>query len=89
MLDYANELSADCIILTGDIVNGATVNNLDYLEERLNSLRSSYLYTPGNHDWEYPGEPWGEGTRQAQYAKFNRYAEGNPAYQSKTTEAFC
>lgn len=26
----------------------------------------------------------GRGTRQAQYAKFNRYTEGNPACQSKT-----
>jgi len=84
VLDYANELSADCMILTGDIVNGATAKNLHFLEERLTSLRSPFLYTPGNHDWEYPGEAWGEGTRQSQYAKFNRLTEGNPAYQSKT-----
>lgn len=78
-LVYANELSVDAVLLTGDIINGATANNLEYLYSRLQTLRAPYLYSPGNHDWEYPGEPWGESTRLAQYGKFNRLTGGNPA----------
>ncbi|MDG0790534.1 metallophosphoesterase [Cohnella ginsengisoli] len=81
-LAYANELSVDGVLLTGDMINGATANNLEYLHSRLQSLNAPNLYTPGNHDWEYPGEPWGESTRQAQYGKFNRLTRGNPACQA-------
>lgn len=82
LLEYANDLNADGVILTGDIVNGATVKNLLYLEQRLATLKAPYLYTPGNHDWEYPGEPWGEPTRQKHYAKFERITAGNPGGQA-------
>ncbi|OUS77098.1 hypothetical protein B1748_08050 [Paenibacillus sp. MY03] len=81
-LDYANELAVDHVVLTGDIINGATLNNLDYLDNRLQTLRSPYLYTPGNHDWEYPFEPWSEAARSSQYAKFDRFTNANPSYQS-------
>ncbi|RUS47502.1 metallophosphoesterase [Cohnella sp. AR92] len=81
-LAYANGLAVDGVVLTGDIINGATRSNLDYLESRLKTLRAPYLYTPGNHDWEYPGERWGEATRLAQYPKFERITAGNPACQA-------
>lgn len=84
-LAYANDLSVDCVVLTGDIVNGATINNLDLLDGRLKTLRSPYLYTAGNHDWEYPHEPWGEATRSAQYPKFARFTAGNPSYRAFET----
>lgn len=79
VLAYANELAVDGVLLTGDMINGATANNLAYLHSRLQRLQAPHLYTLGNHDWEYPGEPWGEATRQAQYGKFNRLTGGNPA----------
>ncbi|THF74812.1 metallophosphoesterase family protein [Cohnella fermenti] len=82
-LSYANELAVDGVVLTGDIVNGATANNLLYLEERLGTLNAPYLYTLGNHDWEYPGEPWGESTRQKHYPKFGPLTGGTPGCQAK------
>lgn len=75
----AQNFAVDGFLLTGDIINGATINNLDYLHLRLQSLNAPYLYTQGNHDWEYPGFVWGEHTRMAQYSKFNRLTSGNPA----------
>ncbi len=81
-LNYANDKSFDGVVLTGDIVNGSTVGNLEFLESRLNSLKMPYLYTPGNHDWEYPLRPWGEETRADQYPKFNRFTGGQPDYRA-------
>lgn len=85
-LAYADEHAVDCIALTGDAVNGATLGNLDYLTGRLEALQAPYLYTPGNHDWEYPFEPWSEETRKAQYPKFDRLTEGNPAFRALTLQ---
>lgn len=81
-LKYANEQSFDYVVLTGDIMNGATINNLNYLDKQLSTLQSPYLYTLGNHDWEYPHQPWCEETREAHYSKFNYLTEGTPAIQA-------
>ncbi|MDI4643435.1 metallophosphoesterase family protein [Cohnella hashimotonis] len=81
-LAYADDLQADGVVLTGDIVNGATAGNLAFLEKRLSGLRAPYLYTPGNHDWEYPGRPWGEATRSEQYPKFGPFTAGDPAFRA-------
>jgi predicted phosphodiesterase len=79
-LAYAKERSVDGVVLTGDIVNGATVGNLDYLGHRLGQLPMPLLYTPGNHDWEMFGEPWGEETRRKHVGKFARIAGGDPSF---------
>ncbi|WP_139993437.1 metallophosphoesterase family protein [Paenibacillus paridis] len=81
-LTDANEKRYDFVVLTGDIINGATAGNLDYLETKLQELRSPYLYTLGNHDWEYPLQPWNEATRAEQYPKFNSFTNDSPAYQA-------
>ncbi len=81
-LRYANDKSFDCVALTGDVVNGATIGNLEHLEGRLERLAMPYLYTPGNHDWEYPHQSWGERTRAVQYPKFARITGGQPAYRA-------
>ncbi|MBB6674059.1 metallophosphoesterase family protein [Cohnella nanjingensis] len=82
-LAYARELSVDGVALTGDLFNGATANNLDHLAAKLQSLGIPWLYTLGNHDWEFPGFPWCESTRQAQYPKFERLTGGNPACSAR------
>ncbi|MFD2334093.1 metallophosphoesterase family protein [Cohnella sp. GCM10020058] len=81
-LAYAKDLQVDGVVLTGDIVNGATAGNLAFLEKRLSDLQAPYLYTPGNHDWEYPGLPWGEETRAEQYAKFASFTAGDPTFRA-------
>lgn len=81
-LAYADDLQVDGVVLTGDIVNGATAGNLAFLKKRMSGLRMPYLYTPGNHDWEYPGLPWGEETRIEQYPKFAPFTAGDPAFRT-------
>ncbi len=41
----------------------------------------TFLYTPGNHDWEYPGQPWNDATREAYYPRFAGLTNGSPAQQ--------
>ncbi|MFD0715834.1 metallophosphoesterase family protein [Paenibacillus sp. GCM10027626] len=82
-LTYTCEINADAVVFTGDMVNGATVNNLALLERKFHALPMPWLYTLGNHDWEYPGCEWGEATRREQYPKFKPLTGGNPACEAK------
>ena len=71
----------DCFLLTGDMVHFPTWANIDAFAEDLAATGVPYLYTPGNHDWQYPGKPWTDATRQEYYGRFSRLTCGSPAQQ--------
>lgn len=60
----------DGLLLTGDMVHFPTLANIDAIAADLDATGLPYLYTPGNHDWQYPGEPWTDATRQEYAARF-------------------
>ncbi|MBO5076187.1 MAG: metallophosphoesterase [Clostridia bacterium] len=47
----ARELDADCVLLTGDIIDFASRSNLDILSETLADAPVRPVYCLGNHDW--------------------------------------
>lgn len=51
-IDYANEAEVSAVLLTGDIVDFPSPENLAALK-RLSELKMPYIYTLGNHDWTY------------------------------------
>jgi hypothetical protein len=65
----------DCLLLTGDMVHFPTWANVEALEADLAAAGVPYLYTPGNHDWEYPGKPWTDVVRREHYSRFGRLAD--------------
>ncbi len=71
----------DCLLLTGDMVHFPTWANIDAMAADLAAAGVPYLYTPGNHDWQYPGEPWTDATRQQHYARFAALTCGHLASQ--------
>jgi predicted phosphodiesterase len=79
----ANELAADYVVLTGDIVHYPSAANLEALEAELNALTAPYLYVPGNHDWQFPHLPVTEATRAEYVPRFNPFTGGNPAFQAR------
>ncbi|MFA7560650.1 MAG: metallophosphoesterase [Candidatus Izemoplasmatales bacterium] len=52
LIDYANKQNPDLVILTGDIIDYYSPTNFAYLKKTINRIKSSYLFSCGNH--EYP-----------------------------------
>lgn len=71
----------DCFLLTGDMVHFPTWANIDAMAADLEATRVPYLYTPGNHDWQYPGKPWTDAVRQEYYGRFQGLTGGHCAQQ--------
>ena len=46
----------DILILGGDIIDSAMYASIDHVEDRLKKLKIPYLYSMGNHDFEYGSE---------------------------------
>lgn len=79
LLAQARARRPDALALTGDILHFPSVAGLQSLRHGL--AGQEYLYTLGNHDWNFPYHPWGEVDRQAHYPRFFAFAAGDPACQ--------
>jgi 3',5'-cyclic AMP phosphodiesterase CpdA len=79
LLARCRAVQPDALALTGDILHFPSVAGLELLDRSLGG--QEYLYTLGNHDWNFPYHPWGEATRQAHYPRFFAFSRGDPACQ--------
>lgn len=57
ILEEARKKNVDLILLTGDIINNPTIDNVAYVKTRLDECGIEYIYTAGNHDWHFEGMP--------------------------------
>ncbi len=53
LMDYAAEIAADAVLLTGDILDFPAEGNLAVLERALAASSVPALYITGNHDWSF------------------------------------
>ena len=53
LLRYGEEISADLILMTGDIIDFPSEANLSLLQSCVDSCRVPVLYITGNHDWSF------------------------------------
>lgn len=53
LMDYAAEIAADVVLLTGDILDFPSDGNLARLEQALTDSSVPVLYITGNHDWSF------------------------------------
>ena len=53
LLRYGEEISADLILRTGDIIDFPSEANLILLETCVDTCKVPVLYITGNHDWSY------------------------------------
>lgn len=54
LIRCADRAKLSGVLLTGDILDDPSEENLEFLETLLNSLSVPWMYVPGNHDWSYP-----------------------------------
>lgn len=55
-IQAANEQKPELTILAGDILDSAMYRSIDFVQKKLDSLKTPYLYILGNHDFEYGDE---------------------------------
>lgn len=56
-LDKAKKIKADMVILGGDIINFPSLASVELIEKMMKNCGLPWMYTSGNHDWHYEGEP--------------------------------
>lgn len=52
-VDYANREKVSGVVLTGDIIDFPSPENLAVLRDVTQELEAPYIFAPGNHDWSY------------------------------------
>ena len=52
-VEYANAERVTGVLLTGDIIDDPSAENLTFLEQNLHTLTVPWMYIPGNHDWAF------------------------------------
>ncbi|MBQ3126978.1 MAG: metallophosphoesterase [Clostridia bacterium] len=79
--DHADSL--DGVLLTGDIIDFPSASGRAYLEQTLGTLKLPYVYTLGNHDWNYFNDTNTPHAKVAFRPLFSAVCGGN-TYISKT-----
>ncbi len=51
---YIKETKPDAVMACGDIIDFPSAKNLEYADDFFNNCCKNYIYTFGNHDWNYP-----------------------------------
>ena len=72
----------DIVILGGDIIDSAMYASIDHVSERLKTLNVPYLYSMGNHDFEY-GTEYFSATAYEEYLPRLDDIHGSKSYQVK------
>lgn len=84
-LEKAQKEGVELVILGGDIINFPSQASVELLIKIMNDSGLKWIYTAGNHDWHYEGEP-GEAVDQRnkwQQSSLNPLYQGaNPLYSS-------
>lgn len=60
LIKASNTLGSDLLIMGGDVIDSAMYASVDYVTEELNKLDAPYVYSLGNHDFEYGSEYFSE-----------------------------
>ncbi len=77
--NYADDINAERIILTGDITDSPSQSNRDILESEIDGAKVPTYYVYGNHDWS-----WNDNYHSEQYRK--DYVSGFTASVDKYDE---
>ena len=80
---YANAQKLSGVILTGDIIDNPSTENLAFLKEQLERLQIPYLYIPGNHDWAFANNYHTESAIREDWPLLQPFCNGEEVLQVK------
>ena len=79
MFGYADEIGADMLLLTGDIIDFPSELNISLMYENIKALKAPALFTLGNHDWCYADDYLTPNAAATYIPEFNKMSAGQPA----------
>lgn len=82
-VEYANAEKFSGVILTGDIIDNPSEENLAFLKEQLEALQVPWLYIPGNHDWAYADNYHTEEAIRRDWPLLQPFCRGEETFQVK------
>ena len=78
MFGYANEINADLLMLTGDIIDFPSELNLSMMQQNIEAVKAPTLFSLGNHDWCYADDYLSAGAAAQYIPKLNALSAGKP-----------
>lgn len=78
MFGYADEIDADLMLLTGDILDFPSEQNLSLMYENISALKTPTLFALGNHDWCYADDYLTPNAAATFIPEFNKMSVGQP-----------
>lgn len=81
LMNYIREKDPDLVILGGDIIDSAMYASIEYVEESLNSLEIPWIYSMGNHDFEYGTEYFSETAYNTYLPRLDSISQTADGYQ--------
>ena len=88
LMELANQLEVDGVLLAGDILDNPSQRNVDFLIQQLYILNMPYAMAVGNHDFTVPWEYFTEKAMEEFRPRLNPLTIGNPNYPVMRMEEF-
>lgn len=80
---YADKIKADMVLLTGDIADFPTNDNIKRIRESISNSKVESLYVLGNHDWSFAWDYHSETSKAAYIPLYNDLCKGDTGFQVK------
>ena len=78
LFDYANEIQADGMFLTGDLIDFPSEKNIALLYENVGRFSGKSIFCLGNHDWNYSDDYMTGNAVTVNRPLFNDLTGGDP-----------
>jgi len=88
LFDYADEIGADGLFLTGDLIDFPSEKNLALLYENVSRIKGKSIFCLGNHDWNYSDDYMTGNSVAVNRLLFNDLTGGDPCFSYAEYEGF-
>lgn len=88
LMNYVKAQNPDLLILGGDILDSAMFASIDFVKEELEATGVPYLFTTGNHDFEYGSEYFTPEAYSVYLPRLNELRNTDTDYQILETDGF-
>ena len=88
LFDYADEIQADGMFLTGDLIDFPSEKNIALLYENINRVKAKSIFCLGNHDWNYADDYMTGNAVTVNRPLFNDLTNGDPYFSYAEYDGF-
>ena len=88
LFDYADEIGANGLFLTGDLIDFPSEKNIALLYENISRVKAKSIFCLGNHDWNYSDDYMTGNAVTANRPLFNDLTNGDPYFSYAEYDGF-